>query len=134
MLKLSDRRNPHTPDEYTPGYLPLEPFGYWPDEYEYCSRQEGWILTNDSDDCVTISRVDCPEDVDECPFDEPCFAGDAEAQTFVIRQAASGSAPHLLALFLMGNPIECRLNMDPPDCLLHPELLRKKRQERGEKS
>ncbi len=108
---------------------PLLPHGYWSWDRELVSRREGWILSNDSDDCVTISRIDDPASVDECPYDDCVFEGDMEAQEWVIEMALKGSVTHLLALFLMGNPVECRLNMDVPLIFMDEEVLERKREQ-----
>src|SRR5258707_11971645 len=85
---------------------PLRPHEYWPWEYELQSRREGWILSNDSDDCATISRIDDPGSVDpRLGFTEPKFDGDQSAQSWVIEQASKGSLMHLLAIYLLGFPV-----------------------------
>jgi hypothetical protein len=103
---------------------PGKPFDYWPWEYESQARAEGWILTNDSLDCTTISRIDNPTEAEpRLDYDEPKFRDDSAAQTFVIRRALAGSKLHLLAVYLTGFSVGQPLDMPVPEVLKFKERL-----------
>ena len=92
----------------------MKPFDYWPQWAADVSMEEGWILTNDSSERATISRLDAPSDVEGLGFTEPKFDNDALANEFVSQQASTGSPLHLLAIWLQGYGVEDELEVEPP--------------------
>ena len=89
----------------------------WPDRYDLLCQQEGWLLTNDSQGCFTIARLDCPADCD-VGFTEPKYRNDWEAKQFVLQQAIQTHEPrYVLALWLDGWPERLPLPVVPPELL-----------------
>jgi hypothetical protein len=76
-------------------YPKVCPFDCWTNYNIMQSEQEGWILTNDSYDCVTISKYD----------ENTRFSTDVEAENFVRNQAKNNDQTSLLALELLGKKI-----------------------------
>jgi hypothetical protein len=124
---MSKNRQDHL---YNPGFEPLLPFGYWPADYDEQSRREGWILTNDSSDCISICRLDDPAACDHCEFNYPLFGSDMAAREYVIAMAMQGHCLHALALYLQGHRVDHYLNMDVPNSLLPQPLATQKQRAR----
>jgi len=90
------------------------PFKHWPEWADAASKKEGWILTNDSSERVTISRLDDPSSVEGLDFTEPKFQDDQEAYDTVACRAEERSPLHLLALWLQGYHTTDILEIEPP--------------------
>ena len=93
----------------------MKPFDLWPEWAANKAIEEGWILTNDSSEIVTISRLDAPGDVEGLGFTEPKFPDDQRANAHVARRAASGSSLHLLAVWLQGYEVAGEIEVLPPN-------------------
>lgn len=95
------------------------PFAYWSRAEANIAIEEGWVLTNNSADCVCVSRLDNPADVEPpLNYTEPKFEGDEQAQGFVATRAANGSRMHILALYLCGFSVEESMTAPPAGSLL----------------
>ena len=75
----------------------------WFQQYDLASKLEGWLLTNDEEDCYCLARLDDPSSLADTPgwpadFVDPKFDGDAAALRFVRDQARAGSDWHAEAL------------------------------------
>jgi len=91
----------------------MKPFDFWTDQQANTAIDEGWLLTNDSKDRVTIARLDDPKSVAGLSFTEPVFDDDAEANEFVVSRALVGSKTHMLAVFLQGYNVDDDLQVWP---------------------
>jgi hypothetical protein len=80
------------------------PFNYWKPSDVQIAEREGWTLTNDSEDRVTISRLDEVE----------IFEDDLKANQHVLDKAMRGSRLHLKAVFLQGYRVNEPLQIEPP--------------------
>jgi hypothetical protein len=67
------------------------------------AHREGWGLFRCDDGRVRIQRLDFPPDADASLPDEPLFKSDADAISFVVFYARSGSAYHQSALLFHGS-------------------------------
>lgn len=94
---------------------------FWTDEDNRIAMSQGWILTNDALDRYTISKLDDPAAEEDLDYDEPKFASDAEAVSFVFGLAAQGQRHALKALYLNGYDIQTRykdIYIDSEDWLI----------------
>lgn len=94
------------------------PFTYWTATDEREARREGWVLTNDSFERMTIARLDDPASYDDLDYEFPVFNNDTEAIAFVVNAALNGSRHHMLAIYLQGFPVRQELDVIPPRRLL----------------
>lgn len=92
----------------------MVPFDTWPHRAANMAIEEGWLLTNDSLERVTIARLDDPEGVEGLDFTEPKFGTDQAANDFVVKRALEGSHVHLLAVWLQGYEVNAQLQVNPP--------------------
>ena len=92
----------------------MSPFDLWPQRYNMQAMREGWLLTSDSENRVTIAKLDNPIDIPELGYDEPKFATDREANAYVFKQARNNHNCHILAIWLQGYPIGKELQALPP--------------------
>jgi len=90
------------------------PFDLWPPQFNVQAMNEGWLLTDDSSENITIARLDDPASVPKLRYDEPKFANDQVANDFVFRKACGGSQCHVMAIWLQGYPVMTELQVLPP--------------------
>lgn len=98
----------------------------WLNEHDLASKLEGWLITNDTDDCYCIARLDDPLSLEGTPgwpkdFIEPKFSSDAAAIKYVRCQAMAGCAWHAAALAIHEAriPVLSRFRT-PPESSLPP--------------
>jgi hypothetical protein len=98
----------------------------WLHKHDLASKQEGWLITNDSDNYCCIARLDDPLSMAGAPgwphdFTEPKFASDKEAIQFVRSKAEAGSPWHAQAVAIHEARIPMSIWMT--DCTLHEQIL-----------